>query len=230
MTREAVEQGFETYVEDIVSVAYDAFDVTAAFRGGSTGGGRLVSQLVKKNRLLDQHVVQPALQEYKTEVLAQFEPILDYAAAPDAEWDSYRDTVLARDMYYQELREDIARSRRQEIRERLLERHRRLGEAARPLVETDEDEFWPAVEAALSRSRAETLVEDHFAFTSPLTAYPDAFRFDATVDPSELLRGPLGFGAPTLTLDFTDEVRRVMIRAERATIDQALADLDRRYD
>lgn len=230
MTRAALEAGFSKYVDDIISEAYDAFDVTAAFRGRTSQSGQLVSALVKKNAVLDRYVVQPELQSYKEDVLQQVQPILDYAADPDADFAEYHDAVLAHDTYYQELREDISTERRQEIRDHLLDRQRRLGDAAAPLVEADEDEFWPAVEATLSRQAAESLIETHFAFTEPLREYPDAFTFDAELDVGEVMGGPLAIGAPTLRLDFTDEVRRVLIRAEQRTIDRVLTEVAQRYD
>ncbi|WP_136715666.1 hypothetical protein [Halorientalis salina] len=232
MTREALETGFETYVDDIMTAAYDRFDVTAAFAGGTSQGGRVVSKLVKKNYLLDRHVVKPALESYEQDVLDQVQVLLDYAETPDAEFEDYSDEALSHDTFYQSLREDLSEERRGEIRERLVEQQRRLAEAARPIVEAEEDEFWPAVEATLSRSEAEQLVEEHFAFTEPLREYPDAFRFTETVDTGELLAGPLALGMPTpsVTLDYTDEVRRVLVEAERRTIDEVLEEVDRRFD
>jgi hypothetical protein len=230
MTRAAIEDGFREYVDDIIAAAYDAFDVTAALRGHTSQGGQLVSALLKNNRLLDRYVVQPELQAYKADVIDQVRPILDYAEDPTADFEAFEDEVLAHDSYYQELREDVSPARRAEIRDDLLARQRRLGEAAAPLVAAEDDAFWPAVETTLSRAEAESLIETHFAFTEPLRTYPDAFRFDATIDPGEILSGPLALGAPSMTIDFTDEVRRVLVRAERQTIDRALGDVARRYD
>ena len=82
MTRDALEKGFETYVTDIISTAYEQFDVTAAFGTGTTSSGRLVSQLVKNNALLDRNVVQPALESYETDVLDQVQVLLDYIDCP----------------------------------------------------------------------------------------------------------------------------------------------------
>lgn len=232
MTREALETGFEDYVTDIISTAYDRFDVTAAFGTGTTSGGRFVSQLVKKNALLDRQVVQPALESYENDVLAQVQVLLDFAEDPDADFADYVDDALAHDTFYQQLRDDLPEERRQAIRDELVDQQRRLAEAARPIVEAEEDEFWSAVESTLSRSDAEALVTEHFAFTTPLRDHPDAFRFTETVDPAELLAGPLAFGMPTpsITLDYTDEVRRVLIEAEGEIIDSVLEEVDRRYD
>ncbi len=232
MTRDALEKGFETYVSDIISTAYEQFDVTAAFGTGTTSGGRLVSQLVKNNALLDRQVVQPALESYQDDVLDQVQVLLDYAEDPDADFTEYSDEALSHDTFYQQLRDDLPADRKREIRDELIEQQRRLAEAAKPIVEAEEDEFWPAVEATLSRDEAEALVTEHFAFPDPLRDHPDAFRFTETVDPAKLLAGPLTFGMPTpsLTLDYTDEVRRVLIDAEGEIIDDVLEAIDRRYE
>jgi len=215
MTREALEKGFETYVDDIMTEAYDQFDVTAAFTSGTSQGSRVVSKLLKKHYLLDRHVVQPALESYKTDVLDQVQVLLDYAETPDADFADYSDEALSHDTFYQSLREDLSEERRDEIREQLIEQQRRLAEAARPIVEAEEDEFWPAVEATLDRTEAEELVEEHFAFTEPLREYPDDFQFTERVDTGKLLAGPLAMGMPTpsVPLDYTDEVQRVLVAA-----------------
>lgn len=230
MTRAALEDGFHEYVDDIIQKAYDAFDVTTAVRGSTSQSGRLVSTLLKKNYLLDQYVVQPELQSYKDDVLDQIQPLMDYAENPGSDFADYEEELLSHDTYFQELRADVSDEKRQEIRDHLLERQRRLAEAATPIIESEETEFWPAVTATLSREEAEDLVETHFAFTEPLREYPDAFKFDADINPAELLAGPLAFGAPSLTVDFTDEVRRVLIQAEGETIDRVLSEVAQRYD
>ncbi|MFB6180018.1 MAG: hypothetical protein ABEI77_09875 [Halorientalis sp.] len=231
MTRDALEAGFETYVEDIITDAYDRFNVAAAFAGGTTQGGRIVSTLLKKHYLLDRHVVRPALESYKRDVLDQVQPLLDYAERPEADFDDYVEEALSHDTFYQSLRSDLSEERRAEIRATLVDQQRRLAEAARPILEADEDEFWPAVEATLSRDEAVELVEEHFAFTKPLRDYPDAFKFTETVDTGKLLAGPLAMGMPTpsVTLDYTDEVRRVLVEAQEHTIEEVVDEIDRRY-
>ena len=232
MTRAALEEGFETYVDDIMTEAYDRFDVTAAFTGSTSGGGGIVNTLLKKNALLDRHVVQPALDAYQEDVLNQVQPLLDYAETPDADFEAYAEEALSHDTFYQSLRSDLSEERRREIRDDLVDQQRRLADAARPIIDAEADAFWPAVEAALTRDEAERLVEEHFAFTDPLRAYPDAFRFTETVDTGELLAGPLAMGMPTpsVTLDYTDEVRRVLVEAEQQVIDDVLDEVDRRFD
>jgi hypothetical protein len=229
MTRAAVEDAFEEFIDDIVEIAYREFDVVAALRGESTAGGRFVSQLVKNSSALDRHVVRPELRAYKRDALRQFQPILDYAADPDADFADYRDVILDHDPSIEYVREDVPADSQQAAREAILDHHRSLGEAARPLVRSDHDEFWAAVEAELTGDEARSLIESHFGFTDPIRTHRNAFAYRTELDPGEVLGGPLAGAAPSLTLDYTDEVLRVMDRAERTIIDRTLSEVDRRY-
>lgn len=229
MTRDAVAEGLNRFVTETIDAAYEEVDVTAVVAGRTTGGGRALSRVLKNNRLLEEHVVRPLLSEYERETMAGFEVVIDYAANPDDDFADYRDDVLAHDAYVTALRDDLPADRRAEVLDALADRHRRLGEAAVPLVAADENEFWAAVEATFEADEIRSLVEEHFAFTTPLREYPDAFVFDTELDLGDVLNGPLAAAAPTIRLEFTDEVRRVMSRAEETTIQRTLRDIDRRY-
>jgi len=228
MTRDAVESGFETYLSTFVDETYAAFDVAAVLRGSSSGGSRAVSKLLKNSRPLERHVVRPKLREYQRTVMRQFEPILEYAGA-DADFETYADAVLNRDPYWDALRTDVRGERRAEIRDRLLERQRALGDDIAPVVAADSDEFWAAVGEAYDREQARQLVEQHFAFTTPLEEYQDAFAFQLKIDPGDVLGG-LARALPTLDVEFTGEALRAMQRAEGEVLPDAKSELDSVYE
>jgi len=228
MTRDAVEAGFERYLADLVDETYAAFDVAAVLRGSRSGGSRAVSRLLKNSRPLDRHVVRPKLREYQRTILRQFDPVLDYAADPEADFSAYADEVLARDLYWDTLRPEISGERRAAIRERLLARQRAFGDALSPVAAADSDDFFEAVIAAYDREAALAMVEEHFVFTTPLRADRDAFTFEMVIDPGDVLGG-LARALPTLDVDFTDEALRSMRRAERRVIPRAKADIERAY-
>ncbi|MFB6083002.1 MAG: hypothetical protein ABEJ94_02010 [Halorientalis sp.] len=230
MTREAVRDGFEEFAGDIVDTAYEEFDVIAVLRGESNASGRLLNGLLKNSRRLDQRVVRPELRDYRRQVLAQFEPVLDYAADGDADFDEYRDRVREADTYLRHLRPGVRGDRRRTIEQAQLDRQRRLAEATRPLVESPESEFWAAAADALDRDRARDLVRTHFTFTDPLREYPDAFVFETEIDPGDVVGGPLAGRLPSVTVEYTDEVMRVLERAEEQVVERALSELDRRFD
>lgn len=142
---------------------------------------------------------------------------------------AYEDDVLARDLYWDSLRRDVRGQRRETIRERLLDRQRAFGDALAPLVAADSDAFWPAVAEAYDREAAVDLVEEHVVFSTPLQEYQDAFAFEMTVDPGDVLGG-LARALPTLDVEFTDEALRSMRRAEQQVLPQAKADLDDAYE
>lgn len=230
MTRQAVEQGFHEFVDDIVDRTYREFDVVAVLRGGTSVSGRLVSNLLKNAPAVERTFVRPELRKYKRDVFDQIEVVLDYAEDPDADPDEYRESMLSHDTYYDHIRDDLPAERKAEIADVLVGRQVALGDAARPLIESDEDEFWAAVEDKLTKEEAIDLVQSHFEFTEPARDYPNAFRFASRFDASEVLGNIFSLGVPSLRVDYTDEVVRAMHEAERETIERVLADVDRRYD
>lgn len=234
MTRAAVAEGFTDFADQLVDLAYSEFDVVAALRGG-TGGrhGRVVNKLVKNSDRLDRAVVRPELNRYRRQIVRQFEVVLDVAEADDPGPAEFREPLLAADIYAEALRESLPGNRKTAVRDALVERCREMAAAARPLVRSEIDEFWPAVEAELDPETARRLIAEHFAFTGPLRAHEGAFRFAVEVDPGDVLGGIgglLGGGLPNVEVEFTEEAARVMQTAEREVIDDAIAEVDRRFD
>jgi hypothetical protein len=230
MTRAAVEAGFEHYLDEMLAVAAREFNVVAALRNGVRGpGARVTDRLLKRTGALERHVVEPELDAHRHAVLAQFDVILDYAASDDG-LGAFADTLLARDSFYQSIRPGISPTRRDEIRERLLARDRRLGEAVAPLLESPHEEFWPAAVDVYEADRIGDLVSATFSFTGPLTDYPEAFVFETTFDPAAVLGGLgslLSGGLPRVTVEYTDEATRVMRRAEETVRHRAMRDAER---
>jgi hypothetical protein len=232
VTRRAVETGFERFVDEVAEATVAEFDVVAALRGGVRGpGSRLTGRLLKRSDTLDRRVVRPELRSYRERALRQFDAVLD-AAAADAEFDAHADRVLAADSYWEAVRPDLPPDRRAAVRETLLDRNRRLADAVTPLVDSPRDAFWPAVRDALDEPAAVALVEDCFAFTAPLVEHRDAFRFETTFDPGDVLGGVGGLlagGLPTVRVEFTDEAVRAMRRAERRVVHETTREVSRRF-
>jgi hypothetical protein len=229
VTRRAVEREFERYLSQFVDETYAAFDVAAVLRGSSGGGSRVASKLLNNSRPLERHVIRPKLQSYQQQILDQLEPVLDYAEATDAPFETYADDVLARDIYWNGLRDTVRGDRRDRIRERLLARQRSFGDDLAPLVAADSDDFWTAVTKSYDRETAMEIIEDHLEFTVPLREERDAFAFELTIDPGEVLGG-LARALPTLDVEFTDEALRSMRQAEQQVIPAAKADVEEAYE
>jgi len=228
VTRRAVEREFERYLSQFVDETYAAFDVAAVLRGSSGSGSRVAGKLLNNSRPLERHVVRPKLQSYQQQILDQLEPVLDYAAA-DASFDTYADEVLARDLYWNALRNTVRGDRRDRIRERLLARQRSFGDDLAPLVAADSDDFWTAVTESYEKETATDIVRTHFEFSVPLREDQNAFAFELTIDPGEVLGG-LARALPTLDVEFTDEALRSMRRAEQQVIPSAEADVEQAYE
>jgi len=228
VTRRAVEREFERYLSQFVDETYAAFDVAAVLRGSNGSGSRVAGKLLNNSRPLERHVVRPKLQSYQQQILAQLEPVLDYAAT-DAAFETYADEVLARDIYWNALRDTVRGDRRDRIRESLLARQQSFGDDLAPLVAADSDDFWTAVTDAYDQDRATDIVQTHFEFSVPLRENQNAFAFELTIDPGEVLGG-LARALPTLDVEFTDEALRSMRRAEQQVIPSAKADVEQAYE
>lgn len=231
MSRTAVERGIERYVDELISVAADEFSVSAALRGGVRGpGGAVVDRLVGREGAVRRHVVRPELEAIRTDVLEGFAVVLDVAESGASVEDRAGD-LLAYDGFYAALHEDIPSKRRADARERILDRHRELVEAARPPLASPSDEFWPAVRDSLELEAALSLLETTLSFTDPVLADRGAFTFTASFDPSAILRlGPLGRGLPTVTVEYTEEAVRTMRRAETVVTREATREARRQFD
>mgnify|MGYP006273677067 CR=1 FL=1 len=233
VTREAAREGFERFVEDAITHTAEEFSVSRALRQGVRGpGGKVVDRLLKDSETLWRRVVQPELDAYREEILQQFDIVLEYVES-DQSIDAYREELLAVDSYAAALREDITGQRRETIHDELVARHGGLGDAVTPIVEADGDDFWTAATAVFDREQATALVEDHFAFTTPLQERRNAYRMQTGFDPSEVLGGfgsLLGGRIPRIEVEYTDEALRSMRRAEQAVIAETRRELDRRFD
>lgn len=233
VTREAVASGYEGFVEDTIERTGAEFDVGRALRRGVRGpGASVVDRLLKNSDTLRRRVVRPELDAYERAAVDQFEVLLDYVES-DATFESYRERLLERDPFADAIDGSLPASEARALRERLLERQRRMAEAVRPLVEAPETEFWSAVGASLTAAEARTLIEEHFAFTGPVRDNRSAFVLSTAFEPGDVLGGLgglLGKGLPTVNVTYTDEAIRAMSRAEQAVIESALEEVDRRFD
>jgi hypothetical protein len=230
MTREAVEEGFELFLESAIDVTFEEFSVARAFRGSRGATGAVVDKLLKNSDALHQRVVTPEIEEYRRRTLDQFGVVLDYVES-DGDIEHYREDILETGPVVESIRTDISSQRRESVHESLLEQQLGLGEAVEPLIETEKSAFWPAVTETLSREDATTLVSEHFAFTQPLRSNREAIAMTARVEPSEILGGIAGM-LPTkaFEVEYTGEALRSMYRAEQAVIQEAEQEIAERFD
>jgi hypothetical protein len=232
MTREAVEGELHDAVEAMMDAVYEEFDVVRAVRGGGGAGptgSRTVSALVKRNRVLDRHLVRPELERYRENARRQVSTMLDAVAAGDPV-ESRREALLDASVYVDALRSGTPASTREAVETAVVERFARAGRALDPLVRSDATAFWPALRAELDREAAEELVAANFSFAPRMREFRDALAFETRLDPGELLDGPLASRLPAPTVDYTDESLRAMSRGETRVRRSYERELDRRLD
>ena len=230
MTRAAARAGFDAFLTDAVDATRAEFSVERALRGTGLGpGGAVVDRLRSHADALERRVVEPELAAYRDDALAQFDVILRYASG-DEPIDAYAEELVAKDGFHDALADDVSEETATAVDEALVERCRRLGDALRPIVARPEDEFWPAAVGAFDRSEATALVEDAFPFTGVLREFPSAFAFEARIDPEEVLGGPFASALPSVSVEYTDEAKRAMRRAERRVIEETKREVAARFD
>ena len=222
VTRAAVKDGFERYVNSLVSETNEAFRVTRALRGATGPEGAVIDRLLKNSDTVDKRIVQPELREYRDAIFHQFEVVLAYAESED-DFENFADEILARDLYWDSLQSGLSAEHRAEIKAALLDRQRRLGDELAPLVAANGESIWGAAASVYDWERTVELIESHFAFTDPLHDRPDAYRLTVEIDPGDLLGG-LARALPSATVDYTDEAIRSMTRAQKRVIDRAKDD------
>ena len=231
MTREAVEDGFEYFLDGAIEATIQEFSVSRAFRNGARGpSGAVVDNLLKNSETLHRRVVRPELERYRRRTLTQFGVVLDYVESGE-DIDAYREQILETGAVVESIRADVSGERRERVEDELLAHHRGLGEAVRPLLTSPEDSFWDATTATLTREEAEALVSEHFAFTGPLRRHREALEMSTTVDATAVF-GSFArvFPTPTFEVEYTDEALRAMYRAEQSVVQQAHHEIDRLFD
>ncbi|SDJ19367.1 hypothetical protein SAMN05216226_10165 [Halovenus aranensis] len=231
MTREAVVEGFEYFLDEAIDATMAEFSVSRALRNGSRGPtGLAVDRLLGNAGALQRRVVEPELEAYRQQTLAQFGVVLDYVEA-DASFETYRDEILEAGALADSIRPDLSSERRRAVESSLLTHHRELGEAVEPLVHSSRRDFWTAAATELERAEAERLVNEHFPFTGPLREHRDAFEMVAGFDAATVLGSvPRFLPAPSFEVEYTDEAIRAMYRAEQSVVRAAERDIQERFD
>lgn len=231
MTREAVVEGFEYFLEEAIDATMAEFSVARALRTGARGpAGLAVDRLLDNAGALQRRVVEPELDAYRQQTLDQFEVVLDYVD-DDAGIEAYRSDILSAGAVVDSVRSDIAPARRREVENSLLTHHRELGEAVEPLLRSSAADFWTAAVTELERTEAERLVNEHFPFTAPLREHRDAFEMVAGFDGTTVLGSvPRFLPAPSFEVEYTDEAIRAMYRAEQSVVRAAERDIEERFD
>ncbi|MFB6173543.1 MAG: hypothetical protein ABEI39_02780 [Halobacteriales archaeon] len=229
MSREAADRGFERFVDETIEATRREFSVARALRDTGLGpGGAIIDRLRENAGTLERLVVEPEFATYRRRSVEQYRVVLDYVES-DGSFEAFEDELLEHDNYVRAFDGSATEARREAVLEDVLARLERLGEGVRPIVERPEDEFWPAVTAALDRGEALELIEEVFPFTGPLRRHRDAFAFEVEIDPGDVLGGPLAGGLPGVSVEYTDEAIRAMRRAERAVVRETKAEVRDRY-
>lgn len=231
MTRKAVEEGFEYFLDEAIEVTFEEFSVARAMRNGARGpSGTVVDNLLKNSDTLHERVVQPELQSYRRQTLDQFGVVLDYVESEES-IDHYRREILESGPVLESIRTDIPRERRARVKDHLVDHHRGLGEAVEPLLTSGESDFWDATARELTREEAETLISEAFPFTGPLRRHQEALEMATAVDPDAVLGGVTQIlPTPSFEVEYTDEAIRAMYRAEQSVIHSAKQEIDRLFE
>lgn len=230
MTRTAVVEGFEYFLDDAIERTLDEFSVARAFRDGARGPtGAVVDKLLKDSETLHRRVVKPELEAYRQQTLDQFRVVLDYVES-DEGIEKYHREILETGAIIDSIRSDVPLEKRKTVQRDLLDHHLELGEAVEPLLDSPKSDFWEATATELTREEAETLVSEAFPFTGPIRRNQDAIAMVTTVDATNVL-GSFArvFPKSSFEVEYTEEAVRALYSAEKAVVQGAQGEIDQLY-
>jgi len=214
----------------MMDAVYEEFDVVRAVRGsGGAVGSRAVDALVKRNRALNEYLVEPELDRYRRNARRQVSVTLDAVADGDPV-ESRRDDLLAASVYVEALRADAPAGTREAVEAAVVDRFTRAGDALAPIVVSDEETFWGAVRAELTREAMDDLVTANFSFAPRMREFRDALAFETRIDPGAVVDSPLLARLPAVAVDYTDESLRAMYRGETRVRRAYEREVERRFD
>ncbi|ERH04494.1 MAG: hypothetical protein J07HR59_01628 [Halorubrum sp. J07HR59] len=229
MTREAAKTGVEEFLERTVDATREEFRVQRALRGTGLGpGGMVIDRLRDNAQAMERKLVEPELAEYRDRSLAQFDVLVEYMET-DAPIQEFEEPLLKTDSYLESLDASASAATRKQLIDASLERLERLGDGLAPVVHSDHDEFLAGYQC---RTLPRVGIRPRRAwvpFSGPLRQHREAVSFAVTIDPGEVLGGPLTGGLPSVSLEYTDEALRAMQRAERQIGKQMRDEIDTRF-
>jgi len=205
MSREILEEEFDTFLDAMVAYARDAFSPTRAATGHKGLGDRLLKGAF--SRTMDEE-----LASIRRDMERQRDVVLDYVEDDEADVEEYRDRFLRSDFFYQHYKGDKA----DEFEEVMMQRLEEVANDMAPLVEVGTDDFWEALEESYDRREAEEILKYHFSFTDKIVEeFGDGLRITFSLGP--------------VSIPYTSEALRVMPKAEGHLRRQIVDKLDETY-
>jgi hypothetical protein len=211
MTKRAVKNQFDVFVNEMIDGAYDAIRPWGIIGPRSLPGNRILKFLLKP-------VLQNEISHYRVSYNHQFQLMTDLAediANGQGDFDEYRDDVIAFDYFYQNHRgtpED------KELFESALEdRYLTIAEDVAPLVASDEDDFWDAMKDSYDKQEARKLLRHNFDYASILKDHKEHIRLWATWPWIDVSLPPSYTGEALVALDESESAlrKRLLNRVEK---------------
>ncbi|MDY7083031.1 MAG: hypothetical protein SXQ77_11680 [Halobacteria archaeon] len=167
MTRKAVKDQFDVYVNEIIDGAFDQMSMWGVFHYG-------IRNLPGKHvfKLPFRPIINEDLAYYRSSYNNQFKLTLEYAGDivnGEADFDEYRDQILAFDAFYQAFECDDKIRRVFEYE--LVERFRSIGRDIAPVYEHPSDDFWEATMDVYDYEEVVDVYERNFKYGEVLKKY-----------------------------------------------------------
>lgn len=211
MTKRAVKNQFDVFVNEMIDGAYDAIRPWGIVGPRGLPGNGILKFLLKP-------VLQNELSHYRVSYNHQFQLMTDYAADlanGEADFDDYREDILAFDYFYQNY---VGPETEKDTFESALEdRYLTMGEDVAPLVASDEDDFWDAMKDSYDKQGARRTMRHNFDYASILQDHQEHIKLWATWPWIEVSLPPSYTGEALVALDESESAlrKRLLNRVEK---------------
>lgn len=215
MTQTAVKNQFDSFVNEVIDGAYGSLKPWGILPGIPRGlpGNRILKFLLTP-------ILQHELTHYRASYNHQYQLMVDYAqdlANGEADFDEYRDELLNFDYFYQN--HEGTPAEREQMELALADRYLTMGEDMAPLVASDHDDFWDAMQAQYAKHRARRTIRHNFDYANILHEQKEHIYLYAE-DP--------WIGLP-FPFSYTGEVLTALDESEAALRSRLLGKIERIY-
>lgn len=210
MTEEAVRKKLDKFVHTVAIQSLDELDPVNVLDVDVN----LPSDKIKSAMRDD---IRQEMATVKARFQDQMEVAVDYSLAGNGSFDEHRDEFLEVDVFYNSYEGNGETD--QAFRDDLADYFRETSEGIKPLVDSEEDEYWDAMVECYTKEEASDMLDAHFSRADIIEKYKDDMVMEMELDT----------GLPIEKMEYTDEAVRVFGVGEQVMRDRVQKQLDKVY-
>ncbi len=211
MTEEAVRKKLDKFVHTVAIRSLDELDPVNVLDVDVNLPGDKIKSAMRDDIRQEMATVKARFQD-------QMGVAVDYSLAGNGSFDEHKAEFLDVDVFYNSYEGNGETE--QAFRDDLAEYFRETSEGIRPLVESDEDEYWDAMVDSYTKEEAAEMLNAHFSRVDIVEKYKDDMVMEMELDT----------GLPIEKMEYTDEAIRIFGLGEKAMRERVQKQLDKVYD